>query len=136
MRGLGGNRMIRYVVKDDKLTASTFLQLVQSVWPGDYDLEKTKQALKQTINISAYDGEKLVGCVRLLTDGYFFTTVSEILVLPEYQKQGIGQELMNLAYSISPSSIFLGAQKGNEGFFEKLGYIYTMAGYVKRKERK
>jgi ribosomal protein S18 acetylase RimI-like enzyme len=127
--------MIRYVANDDKLTANAILQLVQAVWPGDYDLEKAKQALKQSINITAYDGEQLVGCVRLLTDGYFFTTVSEILVLPEYQKQGIGRELMNLAWSISPSSIFLGAQKGNEGFFEKLGYIHTMAGYVKRKNR-
>jgi GNAT superfamily N-acetyltransferase len=35
-----------------------------------------------------------VGCVRVLTDGYFFATIPEILVLPVYRRRGIGWELM------------------------------------------
>ena len=40
---------------------------------------------------------------------------------------------MELAWEHSPTSLFLGAQPGNEGFFEKLGYEKSMASYVKRK---
>lgn len=35
-------------------------------------LKKTEAALPKTINITAYDGEMLVGRLRMLTDGYFF----------------------------------------------------------------
>ena len=37
---------------------------------------------------------KGVGCLRILTDGYFFGTITELLILPVYQKGGsvdIGQ---------------------------------------------
>jgi hypothetical protein len=43
---------------------------------------------------------------------------------------------MGRAYTLAPSSIFLGAQAGNEGFFEQLGYVQAMPGYVRRKQRR
>ena len=78
---------MEYHVDDQKLEASTFLSLVSQVWPGDYDLQKTQAALHKTQNITAYDGRTLVGCLRLLTDSCFFGTITELLVLPEYQGQ-------------------------------------------------
>lgn len=67
------------------LNASVFLTFVNQVWPGDYDIEKTQNALSKTQNITAYDGDRLVGCLRILSDGYFFGTITELLVLPDYQ---------------------------------------------------
>jgi GNAT superfamily N-acetyltransferase len=43
------------------------------------------------MNMTAWDEDRLVGCARLLTDGYFLTTITEILVLPDYRKKGIGR---------------------------------------------
>jgi GNAT superfamily N-acetyltransferase len=127
---------IRYQVDDKELKAETFLTHVNNVWPGEYDLEMTEAALKKTLNITAWDGEILIGSARLLTDGYFFSTVPEILVNPAYQKQGIGKRLMELIYEASPTTVFLGAQAGNEPFFEeKLGYTYAMRAYIKKKPR-
>ena len=49
---------------------------------GNYDLNKTTSALSKTINITAYDGNTLIGCLRILSDGYYFGTITELLVLP------------------------------------------------------
>lgn len=127
---------IAYLTPDPDLQAGMFLSLVQRVWPGNYEPALIAAALTRTTNITAWDDERLVGCVRLLSDGYLFSTVPEILVDPDYQGQGIGRELMERAYTLAPSSIFLGAQVGNEGFFERLGYVQAMPGYVRRKQRR
>ena len=82
---------IRYTVDDKRLSAAEFIPFANGVWAGEYDPEKVQQALERTVNITAYDGETLVGCLRILTDGYFFGTITELLVLPSHQRQGIGE---------------------------------------------
>ncbi|MFE1245287.1 GNAT family N-acetyltransferase [Fictibacillus sp. NPDC058756] len=113
-----------------------FLLLVNGVWQGDYNETLTHIALQKTMNITAWQNDRLVGCVRILTDGYFFGTISEILVLPEFQKMGIGKRLMELAWEASPTSLFLGAQPGKEPFFEKLGFVKGIQSFQKKKERR
>ncbi len=127
---------ITYIVDDKKINVASFLELVQKVWAGIYHEELTKEALEKTINITAWCGDKLVGCVRILTDGYYFGTITEILVTPEYQGKGIGKALMELAWEATPTSLFFGSQPGNEAFFEKLGYERSIQSFQKRKPRK
>jgi hypothetical protein len=43
---------------------------------------------------------------------------------------------MELAWEASPTSLFLGAQPGNESFFEKLGYTKGIQSFQKKKERR
>jgi len=126
---------ITYIKDDENLSAKEFLELVQKIWPGEYSLEYTQKALKKTINITAWYKEELVGCVRILTDGYFFGTIPDILVAPDFQSQEIGTKLMEMAWDVSPTSLFFGAQPGNEIFFEKLGYKKSMQSYSKTKPR-
>jgi ribosomal protein S18 acetylase RimI-like enzyme len=45
--------------------------------------------------ISAWDGERLVGFARAISDGAFNAYISTVAVLPEYQKRGIGRELIS-----------------------------------------
>ena len=119
-----------YRVDDKKLTAWTFISFANQVWQGDYDVEKTQMALSRTLNITAYDDEVLVGCLRILSDGYFFGTITELLVLPEYQKRGIGSRLLQLAQENTPTMLFFGAQSGNESFYEKNGCQKGMQSYI------
>ena len=72
-------------------------------------MERVDKALSKTLNITAYDDDLLVGCLRILTDGYFFGTITELLVLPDYQKQGIGSELLKLAKENTPTMLYFGA---------------------------
>lgn len=118
------------------LPVEVFLDLVNRVWPGDYATQPADEALRRTIVVAAWHDGLLVGCVRVLTDGYFFAVVSEILVDARYRKFGLGKRLMDAAYEASPCSLFLGSQAGNEGFFEACGYEATMQGFIRRKARR
>ena len=124
-----------YRVDDKQLTASVFLSLVNQVWPGSYDADRTLEALSRTLNITAYDGTKLVGCLRILTDGYYFGTITELLVLPAYQHKGIGSRLLQLAKENTPAMLYFGSQPGTEGFYEKNGCKKGMQSYTIEKKR-
>lgn len=73
---------MEYRFDDRALHAEEFLRFVNRVWPGDYDPARTEEALVRTICLTARDNGTLVGCLRILTDGYFFGTITELLVLP------------------------------------------------------
>ncbi|MBS5734145.1 MAG: GNAT family N-acetyltransferase [Clostridiales bacterium] len=53
-----------------------------------------KPFIHSTLVFSAWDEDKLVGCVRALSDTMFRSVIFDLAVLPEYQKQGIGSELV------------------------------------------
>lgn len=44
--------------------------------------------------LAAYDGGQLVGVIRVVGDGCSIVLIQDILVLPEYQRRGIGTMLM------------------------------------------
>ena len=120
---------MKYRVDDQTLEAGKFLAFVNQVWPGEYDPQKTQDALEKTLNITAYEGETLVGCLRILTDGYFFGTITELLVLPEYQRQGIGSALLALAKQHTPTLLYFGAQPEAEQFYERNGCRKSLQSY-------
>lgn len=132
----GEKRLVQYKVKDQELDASRFLSFVNKVWPGDYDLDKTQSALMKTLNITAYEDDMLVGCLRILSDGYYFGTITELLVLPEYRRQGIGSELLRLAGEHTPTKLYFGAQSEAEGFYERNGCRKSLQSYLTEKERR
>ena len=126
---------MEYRIDDKMLNASVFLTFVNQVWPGDYDIEITQNALSKTQNITAYDGDRLVGCLRILSDGYFFGTITELLVLPQYQKQGIGSKLLQLAKDNTPTMLYFGSQPEAEKFYEKNGCQRSLQSYIIEKKR-
>ena len=52
--------------------------------------------------LGAHDGEKLVGIIRAVGDGYSVLFIQDILVLPEYQRKGIGTKLLETMLSLYP----------------------------------
>mgnify|MGYP001756836947 FL=1 len=44
--------------------------------------------------LAAYKNDELVGIIRAVGDGYTVVFIQDILVLPEYQRQGIGSALL------------------------------------------
>ena len=122
---------MQYRINDHNLQA-----FVNKIWPGNYDMDKTQLALSKTINITAYDDGTLVGCLRILSDGYYFGTITELLVLPEYQKRGIGSRLLQLAKRDTPTMLYFGAQPGVELFYEKNGCQRSLPSYIIEKEHR
>lgn len=114
----------------DGFGADEFLSLAQRVWPRDYSQMAATDALEHTINIGAWAGPRLVGSVRLLTDGYFFATIPEIFVDPDYQRRGIGRRLMELVLERAPrGKVFFGAQPESVAIFERIGCRRTLTGF-------
>ena len=113
-----------YKINDKELKANIFISFVNKVWKGQYNIEKTEAALSKTINITAYDGDILVGCLRILTDGYFFGTITELLVLPEYQKQGIGTALIKEGHRIARELGYgFSVVLGSANYYPRVGYL-------------
>ena len=53
-------------------------------------------ALKSSVfAITALDGEKEVGSARVVGDGGYQFFISDVIVRPEYQGQGIGREMLS-----------------------------------------
>ena len=76
-----------------------------------------------TLVISAWDGERLVGAVRVLSDRMFRSVIYDLLVLPEFQNRGIGRELLRRCVAHYPKSEWLvGTEKHIAGYYEKLGF--------------
>ena len=115
----------------ESFAADEFLALARRVWPRDYSVADASAALERTINLGAWDGTRLVGSIRILTDGYFFATIPEILVDPDYQRRGIGQRLMELALERAPrGKLAFGAQPESVAFFDRIGCERKLTSFV------
>lgn len=76
---------------------SEILRLYDSVGWTNYTSNPSlvENAYKHSLRIlGAYDSEKLVGIIRVVGDGYSIIYVQDIIVLPEYQRKGIGTSLL------------------------------------------
>jgi ribosomal protein S18 acetylase RimI-like enzyme len=59
------------------------------------DRERLSQLVRGSLYVvSAWNGDRLVGFARAISDGAANAYISTVAVLPEYQKHGIGRELM------------------------------------------
>ncbi|MCM1040461.1 MAG: GNAT family N-acetyltransferase [Ruminococcus sp.] len=73
------------------------LYLYQSVGWTNYvnNPAMLKNAYAHSLKIlGAYENEKLLGVIRVVGDGYSVVFIQDIIVLPEYQRHGIGTALL------------------------------------------
>lgn len=118
---------ISYLKNSKDLTGKTFMELIESVgWAGKdtWPADKLTQAVNQVAShYTAWLDNEIVGVVRVMSDGLIFSCIPEILVKPQFQSHGVGTQLIKMVIEDYGSTIiFLGAQTGNETFFEKLGF--------------
>lgn len=74
------------------------LHLYEQVGWTNYTVnpEMLRKAYENSLKIlAAYDGEALIGIIRAVGDGASILYIQDILVLPEYQRMGVGSALMN-----------------------------------------
>ncbi len=76
--------------------------------------------LESTHVIVAYDGDRIVGCARAISDGVFQGFVLNVATDPEYQGLHIGTQLLaRLAGKMRGQNIFLNTHPGGVGFYNR-----------------
>jgi ribosomal protein S18 acetylase RimI-like enzyme len=120
---------IRYA---DNVPADAFAALMSRSQVADLDRGRAAAALERTINIGAWDGDRLVGAVRLLSDGYTWWVVTDIVVDPAYRRRGIGRTLMSRAEASSSGAVTVArVPPGTEGFFRAVDLSQAYEGFVR-----
>ena len=90
---------------------------------------QTFEAMLQNANLSvtAWDGEKLVGISRSLTDFAYVAYLADLAVDEEYQRSGIGKQLIEETKArLGPECtiVLLAAPKANE-YYEHIGFEHN-----------
>ena len=120
--------MIKFT-KESSVSIDDVLPLYQAVGWTNYtnQLQMLEQALSHSLaTYLARDGEEIVGLVRLVGDGFSSVFVQDLIVLPSYQRQGIGSNLMKeaLADYKDAYQIQLTTEQTEKtlGFYRSLGF--------------
>ena len=117
------------ITKESSVSIDDVLHLYQAVGWTNYtnQPQMLEQALYHSLaTYLARDGEEIVGLVRLVGDGFSSVFVQDLIVLPSYQRQGIGSNLMKeaLADYKDAYQIQLVTEQTEKtlGFYRSLGF--------------
>ena len=120
--------MIQYT---DHITPEEYMDLRKKVGWMQFPLEEAKNCVENAyMVICVRDEDRAVGVVRLLWDGGYVAFLSDVLVDPAYQGQGIGRKLVEtviqrIRSEMKPGykvKLTLNSAKGKEPFYEKFGF--------------
>ncbi len=84
------------------------------------------------ILISAWDGDRLVGLARTLTDYHYVAYLADLAVDAVYQRQGIGKELVQRTRAaLAPTCfiVLLAAPKAND-YYAKIGFTHNPRAWI------
>ena len=115
--------------KQEIVKLEDVLHLYQAVGWTNYthQPQMLEQALSHSLVIYlALDGDAVVGLIRLVGDGFSSVLVQDLIVLPSYQRQGIGSSLMKQALENFKEAyqVQLATDKTekNLGFYRSMGF--------------
>jgi predicted N-acetyltransferase YhbS len=86
--------------------------------------------------VSAWDGDKLVGVSRSITDFVYVCYLSDLAIRKEYQKLGIGKELIDLtkkALGDKVAIVLLAAPSAVE-YYPKVGFESMNATFIMKRK--
>ncbi len=117
------------MTKETSVSIDDVLPLYQAVGWTNYTNQPQMLSQSLTHSLAIYlarDGEKIVGLVRLVGDGFSSVFVQDLIVLPSYQRQGIGSNLIKeaLADYKDAYQIQLATEQTEKtlGFYRSLGF--------------
>ncbi|HYQ90382.1 MAG TPA: GNAT family N-acetyltransferase [Candidatus Binatia bacterium] len=116
-------------ITDDRarVDVGQLLDLYKGAW---WALERSTDDVRRALDfshpvISAWEGRKLVGFTRVISDRTYRATIWDVIVRPSHQGRGIGEKLVRFALDhpdLKSVSSFLLLTKDKHGFYERFGF--------------
>jgi GNAT superfamily N-acetyltransferase len=110
-------------------TAQEYRQMRSLVGWGLHDIAVIERALPNSLyGVCAYSDGTLVGMARVIGDGGLTYYIQDVIVHPDFQRQGIGTLIMDRVmdyistHASQNSVVGLMAAAGKEPFYEKYGF--------------
>jgi ribosomal protein S18 acetylase RimI-like enzyme len=98
----------------------------QAPWAVGRTINDTRAMLEETdLAISAWNGDRLVGFGRVLTDYVYRASIWDVIVDRGYQGQDIGSEIVQRLLhhpSLKRVELFWLCTRDKQTFYEKLGF--------------
>ena len=117
------------IKKQEIVKLEDILHLYQAVGWTNYtnQPQMLEQALSHSLVIYlALDDDAVVGLIRLIGDGFSSVFVQDLIVLPSYQRQGIGSALMKEALEdykeVYQVQLATEQTEKNVGFYRSMGF--------------
>ena len=111
-------------------SAEEYNQLRALVGWGVYERDVIVESLPHSLYcVCAFVGTEIVGMARIIGDGGLVYYIQDVIVKPDYQRQGIGTRMMDKvmaylhAHARNNSIIGLMSAKGKEQFYERYGFV-------------
>lgn len=125
--------MNKIIIKDDiKPSIDELINLYEDVKWIAYtnDVKQLKDAIDNSLKVwTAWDVDRLVGLARVIGDDYTIIYIQDILILEDYQNQGIGSKLLKLILeqykSIRQVVLMTDNTEKTIKFYEKNGMVKT-----------
>ncbi len=122
--------LVEFTVKEESPSVVEFLLLRKKIGWGDTDANMALTSLQNSLfHVLVRKNSELIGMGRVIGDGAMFFYVQDVVVDPEYQKQGVGHIIMENIESYLSSTAKKGATIGllaaynKEKFYMRYGYI-------------
>ena len=123
--------MSEYKIVENQLNVEDFKALFEEAGWGTPCEKMFEVSLKKSYaTFSVLDGDKVIGCARLLGDGAMAFFVKDVIIKSEFRGKGIGKMLMTyiedfIKCQIEPgcwTCVELMSAGGKDSFYEKLGF--------------
>ena len=96
-------------------------------WSRAANEEELREVLEAGPAVGAWDGEKLVGFVRALTDGHLASYIEDVMVHQDYRRGGVGDLIMSrlLGEIKQSANVSLFCERPVARFYERNGFRAT-----------
>ena len=115
----------------NSLQVADYMRLHESAGWGKAEADIVAVALTNSYaTFAVIEQKQVIGMARLLGDGAVTFYLKDFVILPEYQGQGVGKELLQYVQNYIkneikpgwPTTLELISAKGKEGFYQKFGF--------------
>ena len=130
--------MVNYYL-NKKMDAMQLSELRKFVGWNTMESSLNNPKLQCFLSVSAYEGDRLVGYVEVVSNGVTDAYIQDLMVYPEMQNQGFGTQMMSMVIkeirerNIYMLSVIYGEEKLKEDY-ERFGFFSMLCGQMQLRD--